>query len=99
MADCGYRTIALMTLKYRSVNEGPFLKSLGFETVYDADAMKLGSFGTQDSDYFNFVKTLVADHRKTDGRPLFISMQTMFTHGPFTTRLPAAEASALRLCL
>lgn len=91
MADCGYRTIALMTLKYRSVNEGPFLKSLGFETVYDADAMKLGSFGTQDSDYFNFVKTLVADHRKTDGRPLFISMQTMFTHGPFTTRLPAAE--------
>ncbi|WP_170976606.1 sulfatase-like hydrolase/transferase [Rhizobium sp. FKL33] len=91
-ADCGYRTIALMTLKYRSVNEGPFLKSLGFETVFDADAMKLGSFGARDSDYFDFVQKLVAEHRKTDGRPLFISMQTMFTHGPFTTRLPAASA-------
>ncbi|MDH6266687.1 phosphoglycerol transferase MdoB-like AlkP superfamily enzyme [Rhizobium sp. SG_E_25_P2] len=91
LADCGYRTVALMTLKYRSVNEGPFLKSLGFETVYDADAMKLGSFGTRDSDYFNFVEKLVADHRKTDGRPLFVAMQTMFTHGPFTARLPAAQ--------
>jgi hypothetical protein len=91
LAACGYRTIALMTLKYRSVNEGPFLKSLGFESVYDADAMKFGSFGTRDSDYYTFVEKLVADHRKTDGRPLFISMQTMFTHGPFTTRLPAAK--------
>ncbi|MCV3765331.1 sulfatase-like hydrolase/transferase [Rhizobium sp. TRM95796] len=95
LADCGYRTIALMTLRYRSVNEGPFLKSLGFENVYDADAMKLGSFGTRDRDYFDFVRKLVAEHRKTDGRPLFISMQTMFTHGPFTTHLPAADSVGL----
>jgi hypothetical protein len=98
MADCGYRTIALMTLRYHSVNEGPFLKSLGYEDVYDADAMKIGSFGARDSDYFAFVNKLIADHRKTDGRPLFISMQTMFTHGPFTAHLPAAaEVSAAPL--
>lgn len=90
LADCGYRTIALMSLKYHSINEGPFLKSLGYEEVYDADAMKLGAFGARDRDYFQFLEKLVADHRKTDGRPLFISMQTMFTHGPFTARLPAA---------
>jgi len=92
LSRCGYKTIALMSLQYHAINEGPFLKSLGFDEVYDADAMKLGTFGVRDKAYYDFVQNLITTHRQTDKRPLFIAMQTMFTHGPFNVALaPPAD--------
>lgn len=95
LSRCGYRTIAMMALKYHSVNEGPFLKSLGFDEVYDADAMAMGIHGVHDASYFGFVDKLIAQHRKTDKRPLFIALQTMFSHGPYNQALvPERELPA-----
>lgn len=91
LSRCGYRTIALMSLKYHSINEGPFLDSLGFDEIYDADAMDLGGYGVRDKAYFEFAEKLITEHRRTDKRPLFIAIQTMFSHGPFHAALVAED--------
>ncbi|MGV2100725.1 sulfatase-like hydrolase/transferase [Rhizobium sp. 21-4511-3d] len=83
LARCGYRTVAIMPMKYNAVNEGPFLRSIGFQEVYDAADLALPEWGVRDKLYFDFAEKLIAEHRKTDTRPLFLSMETMFAHAPY----------------
>ena len=87
MAECGYRTVAVLPMDYTFVNEGPFLKSIGFETVLDGTAIGAPSGHQRDNYYFDVSKKLIAEHREKDGRPLFFMLQTMFPHGPYNKRL------------
>jgi len=83
LARCGYRTVAIMPMKYNAVNEGPFLRSIGFQEVFDADDLALPEWGARDKLYFDFAEKLIEEHRKTDKRPLFLAMETMFAHAPY----------------
>jgi phosphoglycerol transferase MdoB-like AlkP superfamily enzyme len=83
LARCGYRTVTLMPMMFNFVNEGPFLKSIGFEDVIDAAAMGLKPDPMRDSHYFDFAEKLITEHRKTDKRPLFLAIQTIFGHSPY----------------
>jgi len=83
LARCGYRTVAIMPMKYNAVNEGPFLRSIGFQEVFDAVDLSLPEWGARDKLYFDFAEKLIAEHRKTDKRPLFLAMETMFAHAPY----------------
>ncbi|MEX3008479.1 sulfatase-like hydrolase/transferase [Hoeflea sp. TYP-13] len=87
LADCGYRTVAMLPLGYNFVNEGPFLKSIGFETILDGDAMGAPSHHMKDDFYFETAKKLIREHRSKDDRPLFLYLQTMFPHSPYESAL------------
>ncbi len=83
LADCGYHTMALLPLDYQFVNEGPFLHSIGFETVLDRFDIEAPSRHMRDSFYFQQALRQIERHRAADDRPLFLYMQTMFPHSPF----------------
>jgi len=83
LADCGYRTVAIMPMDFSFVNEGPFLKSLGFQEILDYQSMAPKDHFVRDSFYFDVAEALIREHRKTDKRPLFVALQTMFPHGPY----------------
>jgi hypothetical protein len=87
LARCGYRTVTIMPMNFNFVGEGAFLKSIGFQEVYDADALGLPTHGVRDNAYFDFARKLIAEHRTEDKRPLFLAIQTLFPHGPYDTSL------------
>lgn len=87
LARCGYRTVAVLPMQASFVNEGPFLRSIGFQEIVDFDAMKPTSHFVRDSFYFDAVERIVREHREKDRRPLFIAMQTLFAHGPYDKSL------------
>ncbi|MDB5522827.1 MAG: putative cyclic beta,2-glucan modification protein [Rhizobium sp.] len=93
LSRCGYRTVAIMPMAYHSVNEGPFLNSLGFQEIYDSGAMNMPVMGIRDANYFDYAEQLIAKHRKEDKRPLFLLVQTMFTHSPYDHALLQDEAT------
>jgi phosphoglycerol transferase MdoB-like AlkP superfamily enzyme len=93
LSRCGYRTIAIMPMESEAMNEGPFLKSVGFQEVYDARRLGHPPLTVRDSAYFDFAEALIAKHRKTDGRPLFIEIQTMFAHSPYDSVLLPGKSS------
>lgn len=97
MGACGYRTIAVMPTRYEMVNEGPFLKSIGFQEVYDRDAVGAPSAHARDKMFYDFTMKLVTDHRAArDTRPLFVFIQTMTTHGPYVdTMQPEATVAGM----
>lgn len=84
---CGYRTVAVLPMEYSFVNEGPFLTSLGFDEVIDQVDIEPESNFARDNVYFAAAEKVISEHRKTDGRPLFLAMQTMFVHGPYDMTL------------
>lgn len=92
---CGYRTVAVLPMEYSFVNEGPFLTSIGFDEVIDQADIAPESNFARDNVYFTAAEKVIREHRKTDGRPLFLAMQTMFSHGPYDMALePDASLDA-----
>jgi phosphoglycerol transferase MdoB-like AlkP superfamily enzyme len=87
MARCGYRTVALLPMRYSFVNEGLFLHSLGFDTILDYDGIGASQYVHRDWFYFEAAEKVIQEHRKNDGRPLFLTMQTMFPHSPYDVAL------------
>ncbi len=95
LAQCGYRTITVMPMPTAAFNEGQFLKSIGFQEVIGAEMTGHEPMSVRDKVYFDYVNDLIAKHRKEDGRPLLIAVQTMFTHAPYeATLLPEAAEEA-----
>ncbi|WP_394691925.1 sulfatase-like hydrolase/transferase [Hoeflea sp.] len=87
LADCGYRTAALMPMQHNFVNEGPFLESIGFEHILDYDQIGASQYAHEDRFYFEAARAFIEEHRANDGRPLFLQVQTMFAHSPYTDSL------------
>ncbi len=87
LAKCGYRTAVITPVDESFVNEGRFLRSIGFETVFDADDISRPAGSQRDSFIYASAERLITDHRRTDGRPLFVLIETMFPHSPHNTRL------------
>ncbi|TPN56066.1 sulfatase [Mesorhizobium sp. B1-1-9] len=87
LARCGYRTAVMTPMDFTFVNEGPFLKSIGFETVLDIKAIAAPFYHLRDNFYYHAAEAFIARHRKEDGRPLFLEIQTMFPHSPYEGRL------------
>lgn len=89
LARCGYRTVAILPMDNSFVNEGPFLSSIGFQEVLDRDDIGATQYRHRDSFYFAAAERLIEEHRRTDKRPLFLAMQTMFPHSPYIDTLTA----------
>lgn len=80
---CGYRTVTLYPMEESFVNEGPFLKSIGFEEVIDMDGMGADHWIMRDKFYYDYAEAFLEEHRQNDGRPLFMEIMTMFAHAPY----------------
>ncbi|TPK80595.1 sulfatase [Mesorhizobium sp. B2-4-18] len=87
LARCGYRTAVMTPMDFTFVNEGPFLKSIGFETVLDIKEIAAPFYHLRDSFYYHAAEAFIAKHRREDGRPLFLEIQTMFPHSPYEGRM------------
>ncbi|HTV68361.1 MAG TPA: sulfatase-like hydrolase/transferase [Rhizobiaceae bacterium] len=87
LAHCGYRTAAQTPMSDSFVNDGPYMRSIGVETVMDIDDIGAPNYHMRDSFYFDKAEEFIARHRKEDGRPLFLEIQTMFPHSPYNERL------------
>lgn len=83
---CGYKSAVVMPMKHSFVNEGPFLESIGFDTVMGYNEIGASLYNHRDNFYYNAADTLIEQHITTDGRPLFMEVQTMFAHSPFADR-------------
>lgn len=90
-AKCGYRTAAILPLNYTFVNEGPFLTSIGMETVMDMRDIGAPGYHMRDAFYFDAADRFISEHRKSDGRPLFLLVETMFPHSPYEERIEPRE--------
>ena len=87
LARCGYRTAVLMPMEHGFVNEGPFLESIGFDEILDYERIGASEYAHPDRFYFEAARQFISEHRKTDGRPLFLQVQTMFAHSPYSEKL------------
>ena len=87
LARCGYRTAVLMPMEHGFVNEGPFLESIGFDEVLDYKRIGASKYAHRDRFYFEAARDFISEHRNTDGRPLFLQVQTMFAHSPYSEKL------------
>lgn len=87
LTRCGYRTAVMTPMDYAFVNEGPFLKSIGFETVLDIKDIAAPFYHLRDNFYYHAAEAFIARHRREDGRPLFLEIQTMFPHSPYEGRM------------
>lgn len=86
-ARCGYKTAVLMPMDHGFVNEGPFLESIGFDEILDYNRIGASEYAHQDRFYFEAARAFIEEHRRTDGRPLFLEVQTMFAHSPYSDHL------------
>ena len=91
LSRCGYRTAVLMPMDHGFVNEGAFLESIGFDEVLDYNRIGATKYAHHDRFYFEAARAFIDEHRKTDGRPLFLQVQTMFAHSPYSDELAEAE--------
>jgi hypothetical protein len=94
LARCGYRTVVLSPAWYRFVNEGPFLKAMGFEEYYDAKALGAPSAHEMDAFYFGKAIDLYKRHIAEDGRPLFLFVLSMAAHSPYDYRAGAGRRAS-----
>ncbi|MDF3215038.1 MULTISPECIES: hypothetical protein [Mesorhizobium] len=74
-------------MDFSFVNEGPFLKSIGFETVLDIKDIAAPFYHLRDNFYYQAAEAFIARHHREDGRPLFLEIQTMFPHSPYEGRM------------
>ncbi len=93
LSRCGYRTAVLMPMQHGFVNEGPFLESIGFEEILDYTRIGASQYAHRDRFYFEAARDFITEHRRTDGRPLFLQIQTMFAHSPYSERLADASVA------
>ena len=91
LSRCGYRTAVLMPMEHGFVNEGPFLESIGFDEVLDFNRIGATEYAHHDRFYFDAARAFIEEHRRTDGRPLFLEVQTMFAHSPYSAQLADSE--------
>lgn len=86
LKNYGYATAAISPTMSSFINEGPFLKSLGFETYLDYQAIGAKSMFEPDAFYFDAALQYIEHHHRTDKRPLLLYVQTMGPHWPYDYR-------------
>lgn len=85
LSRLGYGTIAVYPAPSAFANTGNFYKSLGFERVIDFRDMRPSFWVERDSFYYNHGLAEIKARREAgDVRPVFLTIATMATHGPYT---------------
>lgn len=89
LRQCGYNTAAVLVTNSNFVNIGPFLASIGIDTIADSITIQRPSLEVRDSFYFAAAADIVRKNREASDKPLFIYVETMFAHSPYDDRRAA----------
>jgi phosphoglycerol transferase MdoB-like AlkP superfamily enzyme len=87
---CGYKSVAISPLTYNFVNEGPFMRSIGFDEVLDYKMIGAPSKHEVDDVYYKAALDVLARRDRTDDQPLFVFLMTMTAHSPYDYRYQPA---------
>ncbi len=87
LAGCGYRTVEITPVNHNFVNEGPFMESIGFQSVMDSRDIHATQYAHRDDFYFKAAEAFIEDYHRKGGGPLFLSLKTMFPHSPYNEPL------------
>lgn len=93
LSRCGYRTVEITPVDRTFVNEGPFMESIGYQTVLDYHAIGATQYAHPDSFYYGVAQKVLREHHEKYKGPILLSMKTMFTHSPYFE--PLAEDNGL----
>jgi phosphoglycerol transferase MdoB-like AlkP superfamily enzyme len=85
LENCGYRTLMLFPMSNGFVSLDKFYRSIGFEKILDREAQGAPTTKERDRFYFENMLTAMDGHLKSSAQPLFVYVQTMAAHGPYSS--------------
>jgi hypothetical protein len=86
LAACGYATAMIMPTSFRFVNIGPMMTSLGINDYLDRFRMNAKTQHEPDSFYYGHALDYIDRHRREDGKPLFLYVESIAAHAPYDDR-------------
>jgi hypothetical protein len=84
LARCGYRNVAFHPMLWIYLSIGNFLEAVGIDKVFDAKEQGAKSATERDRFYYTSALTEMEDHFRKTSQPLFVFIETMATHGPYS---------------
>jgi len=92
LARCGYRNVAVHPMLRVYLGIGRFFEAVGFDKMLDAKDQGATADIERDRVYYANALAEVERHLKTSRQPLFVFVETMATHGPYSfTYRPEAD--------
>ncbi|HJZ42131.1 MAG TPA: sulfatase-like hydrolase/transferase [Hyphomicrobiaceae bacterium] len=92
LARCGYRNVAVHPMLRIYLAIGKFFDAVGFHQMLDATDQGATSSVERDRFYYASALAEMERHFKASRQPLFVFVETMATHGPYTyTYMPEVE--------
>jgi hypothetical protein len=92
LARCGYRNVAVHPMLRIYLAIGKFFQAVGFHQMLDATDQRATSAVERDRFYYTSALGEMERHFKASRQPLFVFIETMATHGPYTyTYMPEVE--------
>src|SRR4029079_13674695 len=85
LENCGYRTLMLFPMSNGFVSLDRFYKSIGFERGLGCAAQGARTTKERDRFYFQNMLREMDQHFKSSNQPLFVYVQTMASHGPYSS--------------
>ncbi len=89
LRELGYRSVAIYPIYGDFLNARNAYINYGFDGFHDAVELGL-DWGSDDSDVFAAMDRVLVEERKY-GKPLFVSVLTLYQHGPHNHPLSALE--------
>ena len=84
LARCGYRNVAVHPMLRVYLAIGRFFEAVGFDRMLDAEDQGATADIERDRVYYANALAEVERHLKTSRQPLFVFVETMATHGPYS---------------
>lgn len=96
LRELGYRSVAIYPIYGDFLNARNAYINYGFDAFHDAIELHL-DWGSHDSDVFAAMQRVLEEERK-HGKPLFVSVLTLYQHGPHShplSKLPLPWSAGL----
>jgi Sulfatase len=84
LGRCGYRNVAVHPMLRVYLAIGSFFQAVGFDKMLDAKDQGATADIERDRVYFANALAETERHLKTSSQPLFLFVETMATHGPYS---------------
>lgn len=81
---CGYRNVVFYPMLRNFVSNAKFYTAIGMPEIFDMKDQGAKSVTERDRFYYTNALAEMERHFKASGQPLFVFLQTMATHSPYT---------------
>ena len=84
LTTCGYQNVLIFPMSANFISMGKFYTSIGFPEIIDMKAQKAPTDRERDRFYFQSAADAMEKHLRSSNQPLFVYIQTMAAHGPYS---------------